>query len=311
MINTLKRIKKNRGDSALNIQAGMKLIQAKIIGEDMGLISKTKFAGELKKLSPGDRALLITERDQLEQEGYGAGALPGHALKKKILRSMLRVKKQKTKKQKGGKRSIAKDKNNGASYSKDLGENYRLKPYVLAGGGMKGKGIEQIIKQKIVPGIVKSIGLKPSVASVINRIVPKLLKLSGNSMSKIISNLSKGILPLLVQHHFAGKGIRMSGRGIMKSMKGKGLEASLATSMLKALKWWINSNAKAKGLPPTFKGKGMYGNGFWGDFAKGFKKGFKSVFVPGAKLLGTAATAFGQPEFGIPLSIAGSLVDKI
>ena len=39
--------------------------------------------------------------------------------------------------------------------------------------------------------------------------------------------------------------------------------------------------------------------GFWDDFYTGFK----SVFKPGAKILGGVATALGQPEFGIPLGL--------
>jgi hypothetical protein len=46
----------------------------------------------------------------------------------------------------------------------------------------------------------------------------------------------------------------------------------------------------------------MVGDGFWGDF----KKGFLSVFKPGTKILGGIASALGQPEFGVPLEILSS-----
>ena len=46
------------------------------------------------------------------------------------------------------------------------------------------------------------------------------------------------------------------------------------------------------------------GHGPWEDF----KQGFTSVFKPGAAILGTVATALGQPEIGIPLGLISELM---
>ena len=71
MINKLKQIEAEHGDDQRNIMLGMKLIQAKVFGEDAGVLDKSKFAGELRNFSDEDKNLLISNRDQLQTEGYG------------------------------------------------------------------------------------------------------------------------------------------------------------------------------------------------------------------------------------------------
>ena len=48
MMNAVDRISRNRGDNAKNI-AQARLIKAKIIGEDLGLIRRDAFSGDLSK----------------------------------------------------------------------------------------------------------------------------------------------------------------------------------------------------------------------------------------------------------------------
>ena len=48
----------------------------------------------------------------------------------------------------------------------------------------------------------------------------------------------------------------------------------------------------------------MSGDGFFSDFANGFK----SVFKPFAEFAGPILDAVGLPEFGIPLSLVGSVL---
>jgi len=74
MINSLKKIQNGAhgGDRILNVQPALKGIQAKIKLEDAGLMSKSKFAGDLKTFSDSDKRLLESNRDMLEQQGYGS-----------------------------------------------------------------------------------------------------------------------------------------------------------------------------------------------------------------------------------------------
>jgi hypothetical protein len=59
MIAALKKIQAEGTGTQRNIQAGMKLIQLKTVGEDIGVIGRQKFAGGLVPLSDEDRELLI------------------------------------------------------------------------------------------------------------------------------------------------------------------------------------------------------------------------------------------------------------
>jgi len=100
----------------------------------------------------------------------------------------------------------------------------------------------------------------------------------------------------------------MTGSGVMDIL-GKarvGLEKKLASGLLKVFKIYINKTAASQGVNKPFKGSGINlpGGGSWGQFFRGFKKGFSSIFKPGAEILGTIATATGQPEIGIPLTMA-------
>ena len=95
MVNALKVIKAKRGDAGRNIAMGMRLIQAKNLGEDLGIIDKGQFAGPLAKGTPADKSLLENARAKLIQEGSGPPVLPGDKLRKKLLTKMLREKRMK------------------------------------------------------------------------------------------------------------------------------------------------------------------------------------------------------------------------
>jgi hypothetical protein len=95
MVASLNKVK----DNSMNIAMGKRLIQAKMLGEDLGVMSKSKFAGELTQINDRDRILLMSEQEKMEQKGYGNR--PGEELKMKIMKSLAR-KLGKNKKQKGG-----------------------------------------------------------------------------------------------------------------------------------------------------------------------------------------------------------------
>lgn len=87
MVNSLKKIQRENGDNPINIQSGMRIIQSKLIAENMGLLNKNKFAGPLEKHSAKDVELLESNKRKLEQQGYG---MPADGLKKMILRDQKR-----------------------------------------------------------------------------------------------------------------------------------------------------------------------------------------------------------------------------
>ena len=71
----------------------------------------------------------------------------------------------------------------------------------------------------------------------------------------------------------------------------------------------LNRHYKSKGVESPFGGSGIMTGGFnWKSALEGFKTGFLSIFKPGAKILGTVATAVGVPEVGIPLSMISNML---
>jgi len=156
MINSLKSIQRGAhgGDAFRNIQAGLRGIQAKTIGEDLGLLDKQKFSGPLKKLPTRDTVLLANEEKKMEQMGYG---LPGDELKMKLLRNM--------KKKKGGRRGFT---------PSGKGIN-------IPGGMIMGMGdIKTFVVKSIVPKLIKDLGIKPRALSIgkISPLVSKVLELA-------------------------------------------------------------------------------------------------------------------------------------
>lgn len=305
MIRSLKGIQagEHGGDASRNIQMGMRLIQAKTLGEDLGVLDKTKFAGDLKKISDADKVLLMSNNARLTQEGYGM--LPGDQLKQKLLKKMVREKKM-------GKLGSGYGKSNGTSYGKTLPST---KAYPLKGMGGKGD-IMNFLMKGVIPSLIDTLGINPKVLPMgkIAPMVSKALDLakSGN-LPSTISNLTKTLLPILTHGKLKTIGVKMSGKGIMDVVHASGLDKKLASGLFGAFKHHRNQMAVAQGkrppYPKGFSGKGLnLPGGSWGSFWKGFKKGFVSVFKPGAQILGTVASALGQPEFGIPLTaIAGAI----
>ena len=108
MIREVNQIAQNKSDNPRNIFVA-RAIAGKVKLEDMGLLKKDAFSGDLSKknLTPENDALLTTA---LNQQGYGlklAGQrgkgviLPGDALKIKLMKQIIK-KKKKGKKMKGG-----------------------------------------------------------------------------------------------------------------------------------------------------------------------------------------------------------------
>jgi hypothetical protein len=299
MINSLKKIQANRSDAGRNIQAGMRLIQAKNLAEDAGLMDKSKFAGSLAKISDPDKVLLMSNRASLTQQGYGL-SLPGGSLKQKLLRGMAK------KKQKGSGYKIT-----GQSRSKTLpcSKNYKINPKPIVGAG----AIADFIANKALPSLAKHLGLPPSMLP--TEQIKKVVNLGMSKTGKIGSTLdlvAKYAVPILTQMKIktlTGKG--MSGSGVKKVLakhNGK-LQKTLKIGLMKALHSKMSGGRPSgsrgiKNTSATGKGLNPAGGGFWSDFGKGFSM----VFKPFAKVFAPIASAVGVPEIGIPLGIVGDML---
>ena len=260
MVNSLKDISsgKHGGDSRLNIQTGLRLIQAKKLGEDLGVLSRSKFAGPLETIPHGDQVLLLNNQQELEQEGFGV-ELPGDALKSKLLKKMSR-------------KNTIKNYSKGASYSKTYPDTkgYKLNQAVV-GQGMTGYGL--------FTEIASALKLNPD---------KKIM----DTVKKIKTLDAKSAIPLLM----------MMKSKLVKKKHQKVLEKMIDAGKKGGLHKMFDSQLK-------MSGSGKHPNR--AKFLKDFSKGFSKVFAPFAKIVGPLLTAAGEPQFGVPLSIAGSVVGKL
>lgn len=297
MMNTVDRISRNRGDDPKNI-AQARLIKLKTIGEDLGVIRRDAFSGDLanNKIDDQDRILMMSKIAGLAHEGYGMCGkgkkkiLPGDALKLKLLKQMARQKLR------GGGKKLT-----GINIDRDLG-----KPYQLGGYGMF-----DFLASSIIPQLARKVGIPSSVMSddTIKNLVKKTTSAIGlvangktGQANDVFNNLSSTILPILTKlkdKSMGGNGYNSVGYGKMKVKLIKSLSRGLRESFKHYIKLKQRKNNKNISYTKNLSGRGIVGMGFWDDFYTGFK----SVFKPGAKILGGVATALGQPEFGIPLGL--------
>ena len=270
MVKSLERIEKSKGDAGRNIFLGKNLIKAKMMGEDIGVLSKKEFAGPLVKLSDKEKDILLTNQAKLAQDGYGRKR-PGDDLKQMLIKKF-------------GKPTY------GASSSRTLPDS---KPFKMLGAGEIPDGIPDIavvLKNKVLPNLINKMGLQGSVSqNMLNTVVDKTVAQSGNIQDAIV-NLSKAVLPVVGMTKLKQVGLPppQIAMGYKKMMVHKNkLLQHLSMGMLNSL-----------------KGKKQKGKGFWDDFSSAFS----SILKPALSVLGVVADALGQPEIGIPLSIASELV---
>ena len=302
MIKKVKEIQRRKTDSRFNI-AQAKLIQLKVKGESLGVLRQGAFSGDLSKnddLSKAEKNLLKSNLAPLAQQGFGL--LPGDMLKMSVLKKLARKKRKKV-------RGKGRKKTKGASSDVTLPG---MKSFKLMGSGKDNvKPILKFVMKKIVPGLLRSVGIKKSAIpiSTISTIVMNALStVKDGKISKIVPVLAKTFLPLLVvaKGRMAGKGHDKSVKAVLGRHKNRLLKL-LSKGLMKHFQVLVNEMFKRNNRKPPFSGRGLKGSGsFW----SGFKKGFLSVIKPGLKAL-TAVTTAVAPEFALPLGIASTLVDKI
>jgi hypothetical protein len=287
MYNKVVDIANKKSDNLHNITLG-RVIKAKTTGEDLGLINKNLFSGDLSKKQPMTNqqvALLNASLQDLTMQGYGKmpakaslmKMLPGDKLKLALLKN-LNKKKCKSKKLVG----------------KGLG---------LAGRGLRlsGQGyadlsdIVNIAAKNIIPGLFKKLGLQSDIikpAQLKTIIDTSLNMLDNPTLPNIISQLSKTILPIVSS--VAVK--QMGGSGMFDIIK-KDREKLLTLLNKDITKVLTQYNNK----------KPMSGSGDVEDFFKGFAQGFMSVFKPASKVLAPLLSVAGLPILGTAVGAIGAL----
>jgi hypothetical protein len=210
---------------------------------------------------------------------------------------------------------LAGQRGKGSSTQRVPGKGYasKSKSYgTTQGHKLMGQGqMMDFAMKQIIPSLAKSVGvdLKHIPMGKITPIIKKALAMAKTGdLKSITQNLSKVILPLLTQGKLKTMGHKMSGKGLGSVVDyvghKTGLNDLLANGLMKAFKWYFKKPQSGKGLNPGGGGLKLGGGNFW----SGFKKGFTSVFKPGAKILGAAASAMGQPEIGVPLELISGML---
>lgn len=248
MIKSLQKLNNEGGDANRNIQAGMRLIQAKKLGEDSGILSKDKFVGNLRNIPDDEKILLMSNRARLTQQGYGL-SIPGAGLKKKILR--------------------------GISRSKTLPDS---KGYTMSGEGE----IANFIADKALPSLTKHLGLPDIPRNVIKKVVDMAMNRL-NDTGKIgdkIESVAKYMIPILTHMQLKNMGRSTSGGGLsIKSFtKVPKLQKLLKVALMKS----IHNQMSGKGK--SISG-GSFWSDFKKGFTSVFKP-FATVGAPIISALG-------------------------
>ena len=236
MMQSLADIQMRGADSVWNINQG-KLIGAKMVGEDLGLLKRDAFSGDFKANASTvqeNKALFDSNLQALEQEGYGM-LLPGDMLKMQMLKELSR--------------------------QKPSGKRKRQPP------PSPDEAVRHLLQTLNLPAVITGLDYKTP------------------------HTLAKTLLPHLVRLKLGGRGKALPPHVKKHIQKNKNVLESMLQHDLK--QFMTGRRRKQQG-----------GTGFW----RGFKTGFTGVMKPATSLLGAAALASGQPEFGVPLLAANKLM---
>lgn len=290
MIKKVADIRRRGADSRMNIGLA-NLMKAKVLGENLGLLKRDAFSGDLsqnRKLPQADRELMERELAKIAPSGYGL-TLPGGAITRPGDELKLRLLKKQAKQRKSGAPPNLKKKTRGESSKKGFtGKDFRL-----VGSGMdSGEDFHALISQYMIPSLLESVGVDPRRVPVetIVKLTTKAFKMaeSGN-LEDIARSLSKHILPFLTATRLGGRGLKLAGQGMRGGMFDK-LGDKLNDAIFRALKWVIKHAIKTDTRPGAFAGSGInLPGGSFGSFWKDFKKGFMSVINPAIAVAKTVA----------------------
>ena len=300
MIKKLKDMIAKKQGNKVNINVGLRPIQAKAFAERTGL-AKPGAIASFGGVSSADKPLLKSKLNELEQEGYGV--LPGEELLKKIKKNI-----RKERKAKG--QASASGKSSPASHSKlakllTMATCSKVIPQImkaLKSEGLKGSGkMSKAIKLKLYTATLQALakparwGSKTHTKALNtgasssrglarrSHTVGRGLYLAGTGLDnkkgikKISMSMAKSIMPLLVKMSMKGSGSEQFA-DLVKRTSNPTLLDKLGRKLFDILANRLKSMIRPKKKLQT-------GAGFWRDFARGFA----SVVKPGLSVLKTAA----------------------
>ena len=298
MSKKIEKIAQEKKDHPININQA-RLITAKMVGEDLGLIKDTAFSGDLskkKELTKAKKKLLL---DNLEGEGKKEKKLlPADRLKLKILEDM-----KLSGQGKGSGLKLSGQGNCKGSGLKLSGQGTG----VLTGDGL----ITDLMVKELLPPILKELDIKEISPVEVGELVKKALS-SQKTLKGKIKNVSKVLMSLFLNHHLDKNGKKRDLKLSLLKTNKKPLLRLLEESIVKGLK--LFTEKKGSGL--NLAGGRLLSKERREEikknlklFAQGFAIGFKKVLIPALKVAPALATALGAPE-AIPVIEAISGVIK-
>ncbi len=237
MVNALDRISRAGTDDPKNVFIGKRLIQAKMLGEDAGVIPKGSFGGDLKNIPDSDRIMLMSKSAGLNQEGYG---LPGQALKRKLAKQM--KKQGKGLNPAGGRLSMGKSYGTSKGYALKGGFLSLLAPLLGTVARSVGTAMLGDVVGKILGGgLIGDISGKAS----------KIMKGKAvGTITKIIGNITHSDLPKHIVEK-TGKALELIHQLSDNNKTKKDKIMLVAKTLLPHIKKAIASKMKGKGLSPA------------------------------------------------------------
>lgn len=194
----------------------------------------------------------------------------------------------------------------GKTYGVIKGHEMRGKGIKLPGGAIMGKGdLLGFVMKKLIPSLANQVGIDVKhipMSKIINTVQKAIEQVKGGDIAGLVNNLSKVILPILTHGKAKALKIQMAGAGAGILDAVKTTLPQLAKGIWESVKWFMTKHLgmKGKGLNPS--------GGSFSSFFKGFASVFKKIFKPVASVAGTALSAVGFPELGIPLDVAAGLL---
>jgi hypothetical protein len=208
MINSMNRIAKDKADTKFNIALGRRAIQAKVMAENAGLMSRDKFAGPLENISESDKMALLEARGQ---SGYGM--LPADVLKMHMLKAMKKNKKGGSLSLAGGTLSLAGQGKKGKRGKKGGSLKLAGGTLSLAGKGKRGKK----------GGSLKLAGGAIGLMSIFWWVVKGAIALSKNAIAKkIAASLAMAAAERLankIKGNQGGKGLAQAKAKVEETIK--------------------------------------------------------------------------------------------
>ena len=291
MIAGTKRLVANKGDSRINL-AQAKAISAKVAAEDLGILNKDKFIGDLEKLSDKDLILLKSKRAELTQQGYGN---PGEKLKHKLMMKY-------SGKGHGGDCDMKGD----GVYLAGRSRRPRKKQQENSGRGMGDlTNLVDFIKKGLIPNMTKDLGITRAIPT--DKIIEILKKSNPTSVNGISELLTKMLLPILVNNEVKQSG---SGMGEVKGSiaKAKAVVKKVQPELMKKLKEGITRAIQFYFDKKQSGGSMILTGGSWASFWAGFKATLRVVGKIALKFGAKVASATGHPILATALTAIDSQV---